>query len=143
MALPAALRLLHLQIDKSMPLAYHALDWCRAFNAIFNKKRRRTMIHVIASVRVKPGKRDEFIALFKSILPKVREEQGCVRYLPAIDIATGLPPQELDENLVTIIETWDSVDALQNHLGTPHMAAYFEKEKPLVEGSILKILQEA
>ena len=101
------------------------------------------MIHVIASVRVKSGKRDEFIDLFKSNLPKVRAEQGCIRYLPAIDFASGLPPQALDENVVTIIETWETMEALQNHLGTPHMAAFFEKEKTLVEGSTLKILQEA
>lgn len=101
------------------------------------------MIHVIASVRVKPGKRDEFIALFKSNLTKVREEKGCIRYLPAIDVATGLPPQVLDENVVTIIETWETVDALQDHLGTPHMTAFMENEKPLVEGSTIKVLQEA
>jgi len=101
------------------------------------------MIHVIASVHVKPGKRDEFIALFKSNLPKVKAEKGCIRYLPAIDIATGLPPQVLDDNIVTIIETWETLDVLQNHLGTPHMAAFFEKEKLLVESSTLKILQEA
>lgn len=101
------------------------------------------MIHVIASIRVKPGKRDEFIALFKSNLPNVREEKGCIRYLPAIDIPTGLPPQALDENVVTIIETWESVDALRDHFGAPHMAAYIEKEKPLIEGATIKILQEA
>lgn len=101
------------------------------------------MIHVIASVKVKPGKREELLALFKSNLTKVREEKGCIRYLPTIDMATGLPPQELDENTVTIIETWETVEALQNHLGTPHMKAFMEKEKPLVEGSTIKVLQEA
>ncbi|MGD9576742.1 MAG: putative quinol monooxygenase [Syntrophorhabdus sp.] len=101
------------------------------------------MIHVIASVKVKPGKRQDLLDLFKVNLSKVREEKGCIRYFPAVDIATGLPPQSLDENMVTVIETWESVEALKDHLGTPHMAAFFEKEKSLVEGSTIKILQEA
>lgn len=101
------------------------------------------MIHVIASIQVKPGKRDELIELFKSNLPNVREEKGCIRYLPAIDIATGLPPQALDENAVTVLETWETVDALKNHLATPHMQTFMEKEKSLIEGSTIKVLQEA
>lgn len=101
------------------------------------------MIHVIASIKVKAGKREELLDLFKANLAKVREEKGCIRYLPAVDVVTGLPPQSLDENLVTIIETWESVEALKNHLASPHMAVFFEKEKPLVDGSTIKILQEA
>ena len=102
------------------------------------------MIHVIASVRVKPGRLDDFIQLLKSIAPTVRREKGCIRYIPTVDIASGLPPQVLDANLVMLIETWESLDALRNHLATPHMAAFFEKRKDMVEGgSSLKILQEA
>jgi quinol monooxygenase YgiN len=45
---------------------------------------------------------------------------------------------------VTIIEKWDSLEALRDHLVTPHMKAFFEKRKDMVEGSsILKVLQEA
>ena len=54
------------------------------------------MIHVIASVRVKPGNREELLNLFKANLTKVRDEKGCIRYFPAIDVVTGLPPQSLD-----------------------------------------------
>lgn len=102
------------------------------------------MIHVIASVRVKPGRIEDFLGLLKSIAPTVREEKGCIRYIPTVDIASGLPPQVLDANLVTLIETWESREALRNHLATPHMAAFFEKRKDMVEGgSSLKVLQEA
>lgn len=102
------------------------------------------MIHVIASVRVKPGRRDDFLELLKSIARQVREEKGCIRYIPTVDIVSGLPPQVLDANLVTMIETWESLEALRNHLATSHMAAFFEKRKEMVEGgSSLKVLQEA
>jgi quinol monooxygenase YgiN len=102
------------------------------------------MIHVIATIRVKPGRRDDFVQLVKSITDQVTEEKGCIRYIPAVDVASGLPPQVLDANLVTMIEAWESLEALRNHLKTPHMALFFEKRKEMVEGSsILKVLQEA
>jgi quinol monooxygenase YgiN len=102
------------------------------------------MIHVIASVRVKPGRVGDFLALLKSVAPTVRREKGCIRYIPVVDVASGLPPQVLDANLVTLVEEWESLDALRNHLATPHMAVFFEKRKDMVEdGSSLKVLQEA
>jgi quinol monooxygenase YgiN len=102
------------------------------------------MIHVIASVRVKTGMLDHFLELLKSTAHQVREEKGCVQYVPAVDIVSGLPPQILDANVVTVIEKWESLEALRNHLRTPHMVAFFEKRKGMVEeGSIVKVLQEA
>ena len=102
------------------------------------------MIHVVASVRVKPGKLGEFLDLLKTITPTVRAEKGCIRYIPTVDAASGLTPQVLDANLVTLIEAWESLDALRSHLATPHMAAFFERRKEMVEGgSSLKVLQEA
>lgn len=101
------------------------------------------MISVIASVRVKAGKRSEFLEIFKANLPKVREEKGCIEYFPAIDVNSGLPPQVLDENMVTVIEKWESLEALQNHLVAPHMVSYKEKVKDLVEEVTLKVLKEA
>mgnify|MGYP001823720751 CR=1 FL=1 len=101
------------------------------------------MINVIASVRVKAGRIADFLEIFRSNMPTVREERGCVEYFPAVDIDADLPPQSLDENVVTIIEKWESLEALQNHLGAPHMLAYREKVKGLVEGVSLKVLQEA
>jgi quinol monooxygenase YgiN len=101
------------------------------------------MISVIASIRVKAGKRSEFLQLFKANVLKVRAEKGCIEYFPAVDVDSGLPPQVLDEHRVTIIEKWESLDALRAHLTAPHMLAYKEKVKDLVEDVALKVLQEA
>jgi len=101
------------------------------------------MINVIASVRVKAGRRSDFLEIFKSNVPKVREEKGCIEYFPAVDVDTGLPPQILDENGVTIIEKWDSLEDLRNHLNAPHMQDYREKAGDLVEDTSIKVLQEA
>lgn len=101
------------------------------------------MINVIASIRVKPGKIREFIRIFKSNVPAVRAEKGCIEYLPTIDCDSGLPVQLLDSNMVTIIEKWDSADDLKNHLKAPHMMSYKENVKDMVESVTIKVLQEA
>ena len=101
------------------------------------------MINVIASIHVKEGRRSEFIDIFKSNVPKVLEEKGCIAYVPTLDVPTGLPQQELNRNVVTIIEKWESLKDLQAHLTAPHMLAYQEKVKDLVEHVSLKILEEA
>jgi quinol monooxygenase YgiN len=49
----------------------------------------------------------------------------------------------LDDNVVTIIERWESLEALRDHLEAPHMLAYREKVKNIVTGLSLKVLKEA
>ena len=101
------------------------------------------MIYVVVSVRVKAGKLPEFLGLFGSVASLVREEKGCVQYVAATDFDSGLPPQVFDKDVVTILEKWESLEALRNHLAAPHMAAFFENEKRLTEGSSIKIVTEA
>jgi len=101
------------------------------------------MINVIASIHIKEGRLSEFIEIFKTNIPNVLEEKGCVEYVPTIDVPTGLPPQELNNNVITIIEKWGSLEDLQAHMTTPHMLAYKEKAKDLVDKVSLKVLTEA
>ena len=100
------------------------------------------MINVIASIQLKEGQLSDFIEIFKSNIPKVLEEKGCIEYVPTVDVPTGLPPQELNSNGVTIIEKWNSLEDLKAHLSTPHMLSYREKTKTLVEKMSVKILKE-
>jgi len=101
------------------------------------------MVHVIASVQVKQGKVLEFLKIFKANVPLVRTEKGCIQYVPTVDVDAELPPQIMDENVITIIEAWESLEALRNHLVAPHMLAYREKVRGIVENVSLKVLQEA
>ena len=50
--------------------------------------------------------------IFKANVPLVRAEKGCIQYVPTVDIDADLPPQIMDENVVTIIEAWESLEAL-------------------------------
>jgi quinol monooxygenase YgiN len=101
------------------------------------------MINVIASIHVKEGNVSKFLEIFKDNVPNVLKEEGCIDYVPTVDAPTGLPPQELQENRVVILEKWESIDALKAHMKTPHMLAYREKVKDLIEKMSLNVLQEA
>ena len=101
------------------------------------------MIHVIASIGVKPGKRAEFIELFKENIPNVLKETGCVEYLPTVDTDSGIDAQWEDETVVTIIEKWETIEALRAHLVAPHMTAFQDASANLVEDVSLTILEDA
>jgi quinol monooxygenase YgiN len=101
------------------------------------------MISVLATIQVKSGTRDEFLKHFSDIIPAVLNEKGCVEYFPAVDVNSGLDIQLLDPDSVTVIEKWESLDALHAHLKAPHMAAYKEKVKDIVVSLTLKVLEQA
>ena len=101
------------------------------------------MISVVASIIVKPGAKEEFIRIFKANVPNVLAEKGCIEYLPTVDFDSGIPVQERDDNVVTIIEKWETMEDLDAHGKAPHMAAYREKSKDLVASISIKVLTEA
>ncbi len=100
------------------------------------------MIHVLASVSIKEGMREKFLDIFKANVANVIKEEGCLEYRPAIDVETGLEPQIVDQNMVTVIEKWESVDHLKVHLSAAHMLEYRQKVASMVEGVSLKVLQD-
>ena len=102
------------------------------------------MIHVIATIELVPGRRDEFLAEFRKLAPTVRQEQGCIEYGPAVDAASDIPQQaRKGDDTVTVVEQWESIEALKAHLAAPHMQQYRERVKDLVTGTTLHILQPA
>lgn len=102
------------------------------------------MIHVIATIEVKPGMRDAFIAEFHKLVPKVQAEAGCLGYGPAVDAVTDIGRQmPMRDNVVTILERWESLDALKAHFTMPHMADYKQATKDMVLGLELQILEPA
>ena len=100
------------------------------------------MIHVIASIHIKKGRVPEFIEIFKANIPAVLKEKGCLEYVPTTDVPSGLPPQELNGSVVTIVEKWESLEDLRVHLVAPHMLVYKEKVKDIVDKVTLKVLEK-
>ena len=100
------------------------------------------MVNVIASIEVKEGHLAEFAKIFTDNVPNVLAEEGCIEYLPTIDVSTNIGVQEANKNVVTIIEKWESLDHLYAHLKAPHMDTYREKVKDIVVGVSIKVLTE-
>ncbi len=100
------------------------------------------MIHVIAAVELAAGTREAFLAEFRKNVPLVRAEAGCIEYGAAVDVPSGVPVQiPVRDNVVTVVEKWDSLAALQAHLKAPHMLAYRERVKDFVSRVQLQVLQ--
>ena len=91
------------------------------------------MIHVIATIELRVNKREAFLNEFRNIIPLVRAEAGCIEYGPTVDVATDMKPVEAPRpHTVTVLEKWESLDALQAHLATPHMLEYRTRVKDIV-----------
>ncbi len=102
------------------------------------------MIHVIATIELAAGTREAFLAEFRRIVPLVRAEVGCLEYGPTIDLPSGLAAQPpVRDNVVTVVERWESLDALRAHTTAPHMQDYRGRVKDYVLGVQLHVLQPA
>lgn len=101
------------------------------------------MISVLASIEIKAGKVPEFLKAVHANLPHVLAEEGCIEYMPMVDVETDIAVQVADDNIVTIVEKWESLEALQEHLKAPHMLIYRAQVSDIVENTTLKVLTSA
>lgn len=100
------------------------------------------MIHVIASISIKEGTLEDIKKIYASFAPKVEKEMGCLMYCPTVDYNTDIHTQEKDTNIVTVIEKWESIEAFNAHLNTPHVFEFREDIKGIVENVSIKVLED-
>ena len=99
------------------------------------------MIHVIAVITAKPGKRAEILQHFRANVPNVHQEKGCIEYGAAVDAENALAFQtKYGPDTFLVVEKWESMDALKAHAAAPHMAAYGAKTKELIASRVIHIL---
>ena len=102
------------------------------------------MIHVIATIRTAAGRRQELLSAFQKLVPLVRAEAGCIEYGTATDLATPIAAAApARDDAVTVVEKWESVDALQAHLAAPHMLRHRERVKDIVADVEIRVLGPA
>jgi quinol monooxygenase YgiN len=100
------------------------------------------MLYVIATIELNEDCKDDFLAILRRNVPNVIAEKGCITYEPTVDADSGIPIQiDLRPDVVTIVEAWESLDDLQAHLKTPHMAAYRKEVEDLVKHVRLQVLK--
>ena len=98
------------------------------------------MIKVVANLQFKIEKREEFIAAFRGLIPKVRKEDGCIEYALYFDADGVLPNHPARENVITVLETWASPEALQKHVQMPHFVEFIESTKDMMVGLTAQVL---
>lgn len=99
------------------------------------------MIHVIATIQLNPGTRGAFLVEFRKLVPFVRAEAGCIEYGAGVDRQVQLPvPIPFREDAVTVVEKWESMEALTAHLAAPHMMEYRGRVKDFARSVQLQVL---
>ena len=102
------------------------------------------MIHVIATIEVKPEGFAEFLNIFRANIPAVLAEDGCISYELTVDdpdsTKLNITPRD---SVATVVEAWESIEALTAHLQAAHMKTYKQNTKDLVTNVKVNILKPA
>jgi quinol monooxygenase YgiN len=70
------------------------------------------MIGLVAKLKVKEGKMEEFIALFQGLITHVRKEEGTLFYT--------LNRDKANPNTLVVMERYRDKEALKTHSTSPH-----------------------
>jgi len=99
-------------------------------------------MHILVTMIVKEGRMQEFLAVCEELRPLVLKENGCQAYEYTREIPSPLGIQEpIETNRITLIERWESFDALKAHMETPHMKAAGLKMKDLRSSVVARVLE--
>ena len=101
------------------------------------------MLTIIAEIRTHAGNehRQAVLDAFQKITPTVLAEDGCHGYETLIDHLPVLEMQTQDQNLIVMLEKWQSTAHLEAHMQTEHMQQHFEATKDHVVDVKIRILE--
>jgi quinol monooxygenase YgiN len=103
-----------------------------------------SIVHVVAVITVKPGKRADVLVAFNENVPNVHAEDGCIEYGATIDTeGAGVFQTEFGPDTYVVVEKWESLGHLKAHTAAPHMAAYAAKVKGLLANRVIHVLSPA
>ncbi len=99
------------------------------------------MVHVLALITTKPGLREAVLEAFNANVPAVHAEDGCIEYGAAVDVDDAGPIQTpLGPDTFAVVEKWESLEALEAHAASAHMAAYAAKVKDMLASRTIHVL---
>ncbi len=101
------------------------------------------MIHVIAVITAKPGKRAEVLEAFRDNMPAVHAEEGCIEYQPVVDADFGGFATPVGADTFVVVEKWSNAETLRAHAASAHMASYAAKVKDWIAERAVHVLQQA
>lgn len=80
------------------------------------------------SIPIKSGQFDVALAMARDLVMATRDEAGCITY----EFYRGLS----DPDTLVIFQEWETMDALVNHLSTPHVEAFLRRLPEISDGGI-------
>jgi len=86
------------------------------------------MIIVHGKFPIKPEVRDDALEMMRTMAIASQAEHGCVSY----EFYVGLS----DPNTLLLFQEWESVDALQGHFDTSHMAEFLDQLPNILNGEV-------
>ena len=72
--------------------------------------------YVIGRVRVKPGMRDEYLAVARDYLETSRRDEGCIYYREGHDVD--------DPDGIIVVECWETPELHAAHTNQPHFSGF-------------------
>ena len=99
------------------------------------------MLYLLAILTAKPGMRDALLAEVNAVVPASLAEKGCLEYCPTIDVEGWTGRQnKLGPDTLVLVEKYESVEALNEHIASPHIRSYQVKSKDLIESRVIYML---
>ncbi len=89
---------------------------------------------VIATIVAKPGKEAETEAVLRALIEPTRHDPGYIQYDLHVDLE--------DARCFLFYEVWESREALDRHLDTPHLNAFKARVPELVETLEIKLMEK-
>jgi len=100
------------------------------------------MIHVLAFITAKPGKRADILQAFAKNVPAVLAEEGCISYESVVDVPEfGAMQTPVGPDTFVVVEKWANADALNAHAKSAHMAEYGRTVAPWLDKRIIHVLE--
>jgi quinol monooxygenase YgiN len=100
-----------------------------------------TVVHVLAIITAKPGRRAAILEAFTANVPNVHAEDGCIEYVAAVDAeGAGGIQTRFGEDTFVVVEKWASLDALKAHAAAPHMAEYAARTRDMIASRVIHVL---
>ena len=86
------------------------------------------MIYAIVTSDIVTGGMEEFLNACRVLRPQALAEEGCLGYEYTAEVQSTLDAQDpVDTNRVTLIEKWESLEALSAHGTQAHTKAFVKK----------------
>lgn len=87
-----------------------------------------SMIIMQGSIPIKSGQFERALTLAKELTAAALEEDGCITY----EFYRGLK----EPDTLVLFQEWETIDALTEHLTTPHVEAFLRRLPEIASGGI-------